>query len=100
MSPFIQFFFKVMHIMCCNTFITQCIPLFHYSMWKTVFSNILYTLPNPNLYMSSCPSNIFYLSLAPGLPCILCVCACVYLPSCIIQGLSGAHSVFFMSPII
>ncbi|MPC22873.1 hypothetical protein E2C01_015900 [Portunus trituberculatus] len=52
------FFFKVMHIMCCNNFITQCIPLFHCSMWKTVLSNILHTLPHPNLlYMSSSPSS-------------------------------------------
>ncbi|MPC11582.1 hypothetical protein E2C01_004250 [Portunus trituberculatus] len=60
MSPFIQLFFKVMHIMCCNNFITQFIPLFHHSMWKTVLSNILHTLPHPNLlYMSSCPSSFF-----------------------------------------
>ncbi|MPC83647.1 hypothetical protein E2C01_078361 [Portunus trituberculatus] len=60
MSPFIQFFLKVMHIMCYNNFITQCIPLLHCSMWETVFSNILHTLPHPNLlYMSSCPSIIF-----------------------------------------
>ncbi|MPC42101.1 hypothetical protein E2C01_035715 [Portunus trituberculatus] len=38
MSPFTQFFFKTMHIMCCNNFITQCIPLFHHSMCKIVFS--------------------------------------------------------------
>ncbi|MPC99476.1 hypothetical protein E2C01_094892 [Portunus trituberculatus] len=59
MSPFIQFFFKIMHIMCCNNFITQCIPLFHRSIWKTVFSNIPHTLPHSNLYMSSCPSIFF-----------------------------------------
>ncbi|MPC08972.1 hypothetical protein E2C01_001570 [Portunus trituberculatus] len=28
-------------------------PLF---LWKTIFSNILHTLPHPDLYMSSCPS--------------------------------------------
>ncbi|MPC67194.1 hypothetical protein E2C01_061361 [Portunus trituberculatus] len=55
LSPVIQFFFKVMHIMCCNNFITQCIPLLHRSVWKTVFSNILHTLPHTGLYMSSCP---------------------------------------------
>ncbi|MPC54050.1 hypothetical protein E2C01_047957 [Portunus trituberculatus] len=61
MSTFIQFFIKVMHIMCCKNFITQCIPLFHHSVWKTVLSNILHTLPHPNLiYMSSCPSCFCY----------------------------------------
>ncbi|MPC27141.1 hypothetical protein E2C01_020302 [Portunus trituberculatus] len=59
MSPFIQFILKVMHIMCCNNFIIQCIPLFCHSVWKTVFSSILHTLPHPNfLYMISCPSII------------------------------------------
>ncbi|MPC15905.1 hypothetical protein E2C01_008709 [Portunus trituberculatus] len=37
MSPFIQFFLKVMHNICCDNFIIQCIPLFHHSMWKTIF---------------------------------------------------------------
>ncbi|MPC60595.1 hypothetical protein E2C01_054647 [Portunus trituberculatus] len=47
-----------MHIVCCNNFITQCIPFFYSSMWKTVFSNILHTLPLPDLLcMSSCPSS-------------------------------------------
>ncbi|MPC30309.1 hypothetical protein E2C01_023570 [Portunus trituberculatus] len=59
MSPFIQFFLKVMHIMCCNNFIIQCIPL-HHSVWKTVFPNSLHTLPQPDLYMTSCPSIIFF----------------------------------------
>ncbi|MPC21763.1 hypothetical protein E2C01_014757 [Portunus trituberculatus] len=60
MSPFILFFFKVMYIMCSNNFITQCIPLLHRCMWKTVFSNILHTLLHPDLlYMSSCPSIFF-----------------------------------------
>ncbi|MPC46959.1 hypothetical protein E2C01_040691 [Portunus trituberculatus] len=58
MSPFIQFFFKVIHFMCCNKFIIQCIPLFLRSVWKTVFSNILHTLPHPSLLcMSSCLSS-------------------------------------------
>ncbi|MPC77645.1 hypothetical protein E2C01_072104 [Portunus trituberculatus] len=34
MSPFIQFFIRVMHIMYCNNIIIQC-SLFHCSMWKT-----------------------------------------------------------------
>ncbi|MPC75144.1 hypothetical protein E2C01_069529 [Portunus trituberculatus] len=48
LSPFIQFFFKVMHITCCNNFITQCIPLFHCSMWETDFpisGLVLFYLP-------------------------------------------------------
>ncbi|MPC94658.1 hypothetical protein E2C01_089837 [Portunus trituberculatus] len=45
-----------MHIMFCNNFIIQCIPLFHRSMWKAVFSNILHTLPHPDLFVSSCLS--------------------------------------------
>ncbi|MPC51181.1 hypothetical protein E2C01_045020 [Portunus trituberculatus] len=32
MSPFTLFFLKVMHIMCCNNFIIQCIPHLHHSM--------------------------------------------------------------------
>ncbi|MPD04227.1 hypothetical protein E2C01_099902 [Portunus trituberculatus] len=36
-----------MHIMCCNNFIIQCIPFFLHSVWKTVFSIILHTLPHP-----------------------------------------------------
>ncbi|MPC43660.1 hypothetical protein E2C01_037310 [Portunus trituberculatus] len=41
LSPYLHisnFSLKLMHIMCCNSFITQCIPLFHCSRWKTVFS--------------------------------------------------------------
>ncbi|MPC83892.1 hypothetical protein E2C01_078613 [Portunus trituberculatus] len=46
-----------MLIMYCNNFIIQCISLFHRSVWKTVFSNILHTLPHPDLlFMSSYPS--------------------------------------------
>ncbi|MPC16131.1 hypothetical protein E2C01_008951 [Portunus trituberculatus] len=49
-----------MHTMCCNNFIIQCIPFFHHSVWKTVFSNILHTLPHPDLlFISSCPSIFF-----------------------------------------
>ncbi|MPC31613.1 hypothetical protein E2C01_024908 [Portunus trituberculatus] len=51
-----------MNIMCCNcnNFIIQCIPLFHRSVWKTLFSNILHTLPRPDfLYMTFCPFIIF-----------------------------------------
>ncbi|MPC45866.1 hypothetical protein E2C01_039572 [Portunus trituberculatus] len=49
MSPFISFFHKVMHIMCCNNFIIQCILLLHRSVWKTVFSNI------HNILIFTCP---------------------------------------------
>ncbi|MPC84008.1 hypothetical protein E2C01_078734 [Portunus trituberculatus] len=50
-----------MYIMCCNDFIIQCIPVLHRSMWKTIFSNILHTLPLPNLLcMSSCRSSFRY----------------------------------------
>ncbi|MPC51149.1 hypothetical protein E2C01_044989 [Portunus trituberculatus] len=45
-----------MHIMCCNNFIIQCIPLLHLCVRKTAFSNILHTLPHPDLYMTSCHS--------------------------------------------
>ncbi|MPC38391.1 hypothetical protein E2C01_031897 [Portunus trituberculatus] len=48
-----------MHTMCCNNSIIQCIPFFHRSVWKTVFFNILHTLPHPDLFMSSCPSILF-----------------------------------------
>ncbi|MPC31807.1 hypothetical protein E2C01_025104 [Portunus trituberculatus] len=60
-----------MHAMCCNNSIIQCIPFFHRSVWKTVFSNILHTLPHPDLlFMSSCPSIFFLSSTAPGLLCL------------------------------
>ncbi|MPC14739.1 hypothetical protein E2C01_007510 [Portunus trituberculatus] len=43
-------------------------------MWKTVFSNILHTLPHPNiLYMLSCPS--FFCHQYQVVHC-LCVCVC------------------------
>ncbi|MPD01318.1 hypothetical protein E2C01_096839 [Portunus trituberculatus] len=45
-----------MHIMCCNNSIIQWIPFFYRSVWKTVFFNILHTLPHPDLFMFSCPS--------------------------------------------
>ncbi|MPC55083.1 hypothetical protein E2C01_049016 [Portunus trituberculatus] len=46
-----------MHTMWCDNSIIQCIPFFHCSVWKTVLSNILHTLPHPDLlFMSSCPS--------------------------------------------
>ncbi|MPC19739.1 hypothetical protein E2C01_012665 [Portunus trituberculatus] len=78
MSPFTQFFFKVMHIMCHNNFMIQCIPLFHHSMWKTVFANVLthclilifFTCPHvlssvtstrSSLSIFSMPLTIFYI---------------------------------------
>ncbi|MPC88110.1 hypothetical protein E2C01_083003 [Portunus trituberculatus] len=30
-----------MHVMCCNKFTVQCIPLFHCSVWKSVCPSFL-----------------------------------------------------------
>ncbi|MPC62261.1 hypothetical protein E2C01_056343 [Portunus trituberculatus] len=74
-----------MHIMCCNNFIIECIIFFHRSVWKTVFCNILHTLPHLDLFISSCPSISCQQHQVFFVYCV-CVCVCIYLvlPSCIV----------------
>ncbi|MPC81959.1 hypothetical protein E2C01_076600 [Portunus trituberculatus] len=65
--------------MWCNNLITQCIPLHHRSVRKTVSCNILHTLPHPDLlYMSSCPSIPSSYVRSFSSMCV-CVCVCVRL---------------------
>ncbi|MPC42226.1 hypothetical protein E2C01_035842 [Portunus trituberculatus] len=97
MSPLIQFFFKVMHIMCCNNFITQCIPLFHHSKWKTVFSNLIlifFTYPlallssvnstRSSLFIFPIPLTILYIVISSSrylLSCKISFCFSSYVRS-------------------
>ncbi|MPC51847.1 hypothetical protein E2C01_045701 [Portunus trituberculatus] len=63
-------------------------------MWKNLFSNILHTLPHPNLlYISSFPS--IFLSPAPGLPCLSFQCHLLFYNS-LLSLLSHFLQLFFI----